>query len=237
MESSSESRSVAVVIGLLLIVGGALLLVAQAYGVDLAFDVGTIGWPIYVIAPGAALLFIGLLLPAGPGIGLSVAGGVVTSVGLLLAYQDSTGHWASWAYAWALVAPTSVGAAMLLWAILHRQAVVAREGLSALAVGLALFLIGFAFFEGVLDVGGQLGLSPLGRQLLPVALIGAGLLLVLTRLWPSRRRRDWGGWQGPPPDAPPPGSARPPAAPVGAPVAPAGPALRSGAAAQPEERE
>ena len=191
MEANSGTRATAVAVGLLLIIGGVILLAVQWYGVTLPLDLGHVGWPLFIIAPGVALLLIGLLLPAGPGVGLSVAGGIVTTVGLLLAYQEMTGHWASWAYAWALVAPTSVGVAMLLWATLHRQGDIARGGLAALSVGLVIFIVGFAFFEGVLDIGGQDGLAPLGRQLLPVALIGAGVLLILTRLWPSPRHPRW----------------------------------------------
>jgi hypothetical protein len=227
MQTNSGSRGAAVVVGLLLIVGGVLLLAVQWYGLTLPFDLGQIGWPVYVIAPGAALLLIGLASPAGAGVGLSVAGGIVTTIGLLLAYQAGTGHWASWAYAWALVAPTSVGASMLLWAILHWQRDIARSGLAAMGVGLAIFIVGFAFFEGVLGIGGQNGLAPLGRQLLPVALIGAGVLLILTRLWPTPRR---GGWDA----APPLHDDRPPAAPAGVPSAPVAPPRHDAEHATPE---
>lgn len=191
METNTGSRGAAVVVGLLLIAVGAIWLAVEWYGLVLPFDLGRIGWPMFIIAPGAVLLVIGLVMPGAPGVGLSVAGGIVTTVGVLLAYQEATGHWASWAYAWALVAPTSVGAAMLIWAVLHRQGDIARSGLATLGVGLAIFIVGFAFFEGLLDVGGQNGLAPLGRQLLPVALIGAGVLLIATRLWPTPRRPGW----------------------------------------------
>ena len=35
---------------------------------------------------------------------------VVTTVGLVLLYQNTTGRWESWAYAWALVGPAASGA-------------------------------------------------------------------------------------------------------------------------------
>ena len=37
------------------------------------------------------------------GLGFAIAGTIVTTIGFLLLYQDSTGHWESWAYAWALL--------------------------------------------------------------------------------------------------------------------------------------
>lgn len=129
---------------------------------------------------------VGLLLIGAGALLLAAAGGIVTTVGLILAYQYSTDHWTSWAYAWALIAPTSVGASMFLWGILHGRGDVVRQGVSALGVGLVLFIVGFAFFEGVLHLGGERGLAPLGRQALPIALIAAGVLVVLTRLWPRR---------------------------------------------------
>lgn len=190
------SRWAAVVLGLLLIVGGGLLLAVQYYGLVLPVDLGSFGWPIWVIAPGVLLLVIGLLTPAEPGAGLAIAGSIVTAVGLLLAYQVSANHYASWAYAWALVAPGAVGAGMILWGVLHLRGGMVRSGVTTLAVGLVLFLIGFAFFEGVLHIGGERGLAPLGRQALPLALIVVGVVLVITRLWP--RRRDWSGsWSRP----------------------------------------
>lgn len=182
------SRASGIFLGLLLIVIGAVLLAVNSFGMELPFDFGRIGWPIFVIAPGLALLIIGLIASGEAGVGLAVAGGIVTTVGLILIYQSSTQHWTSWAYAWALIAPTSVGAAMLLWGLFHRRGSVARQGLSTLGLGLVIFIIGFAFFEGVLNLGGERGLAPLGRQALPVALIGAGVLIVISRLWPRRPR-------------------------------------------------
>ncbi len=207
------SRASTIVGGLLLIGLGAVLMAVNTFGVRLPFEFGQIGWPVFVIAPGAALLIIGLIASGEAGVGLAVAGGIVTTVGLILTYQSATDHWTSWAYAWALIAPTSVGASMLLWGIFHRRATVVRQGISGLGVGLVLFIVGFAFFEGVLGLGGGRGLAPLGRQALPVALIVAGVLIVLSRLWPwSRSVASYAGWEshgwtaqaGPPREGPPP---------------------------------
>jgi len=203
-----------VVGGLLLIGAGVLLLAVNTFNLQLPFDLGRIGWPMFVIAPGVALLIVGLVGSGEASVGLAVAGGIVTTVGLILAYQYSTDHWSSWAYAWALIAPTSVGASMLLWGTFHGSGNVARQGLSGLGVGLVLFIVGFAFFEGVLNLGGTRGLAPLGRQALPVALIGAGVLVIISRLWPrsptaapmfSGWGSGWGTWgpHGHPPNASP----------------------------------
>jgi hypothetical protein len=213
-EEGRGSRRAALVFGGLLIIGGVALLAAQLYGYDLRIDIDRIGWPAFVIVPGLLMLITGLVLSDEPGVGLSIAGGIITTVGLILGYQLLSDHFASWAYAWALVAPTSVGLSMMLWGGLHLRGGMFRSGLVSLGVGLVLFLVLFAFFEGVLNIGRERGLAAYGRQALPFALIVAGALVLLGRLWPSRRRRRWeaawqqgdwqaGGWPaGPPPTAP-----------------------------------
>jgi hypothetical protein len=208
MERDNWSRTSSIVLGLLLIAAGVFFLAAQWYRFELPFDLGQIGWPLYIIAPGVVLLLVGLFLPDAPGSGLTTAGSIVATVGLILAYQASTDHYASWAYAWALVAPGSVGLGMLIWGLLHVRGRMVRDGIGALGVGLVLFIVGFAFFEGVLNIGGDRGLAPLGRQALPVALIVAGVAVIISRLWPRRRRDDW---QRPPDAADP---AMPPSEPV-----------------------
>lgn len=220
------SRGSTLVGGLLLIGVGVVLLAVNTFNLQLPFDLGRIGWPAFVIAPGLALLLVGLVGSGEAGVGLAVAGGIVTTIGSILAYQFATDHWTSWAYAWALIAPTSVGASMLLWGTFHRSGDVARQGLSALGVGIILFIVGFAFFEGVLNLGGNRGLAPLGREALPVALIGAGVLLIISRLLPTPKTTErgyagwgtWGTWgqQGHPPTATAPG-APPQAGPTQAP--------------------
>src|SRR5689334_23372866 len=131
-------RWAAIALGLLLIVGGGLLLAVQYYGFVLPFDLGSFGWPIWIIGPGVVILIIGLLTPAEPGAGLAIAGSIVTVIGLVLAYQTSTDHFSSWAYAWALVAPGAVGVGMILWGLLHLRGGMVRSGITTLGVGLVL---------------------------------------------------------------------------------------------------
>ena len=222
---SGWSRGASIAIGLLLVVGGAILLAVQYLGWALPFDLGQVGWPLWIVIPGAAILFVGLVTPEEPGAGLAIGGSIITTVGLLLAYQSATGHYASWAYAWALVAPGAVGAGMILWGLFHMRGSMIRSGLGVLGVGLVLFLAGFAFFEGVLHIGGERGIAPLGRQALPTALIVAGVVLIITRLWPRRRDE----WRIPPPEPPRSDST------VGAPLVPPDPVLTAGASATQED--
>ena len=90
-------------LGLILLIVGAIALVEQA----IQFDVPDAAWPVAIIVPGITLLVVGLIVRHEAGVGLIVAGSIVTTVGLVLLYQNATGRWESWAYAWALVGPVS----------------------------------------------------------------------------------------------------------------------------------
>jgi hypothetical protein len=139
-----------IILGVILVTTGLLAVAARQAGVDLL----EVGWPAFVIVPGV-LLFVGALFIGGrPGIGLAVPGGIVTVTGLVLAFQNSTGAWETWAYAWALVAPGGVGLGLFLFGLLTGQREVASAGLPVLATGLGLFFAFGFFFEGLLNLSG-----------------------------------------------------------------------------------
>jgi len=173
------------VLGLLLVLAGGAFLVSNLTG----FDLSKYGWPIYVIAPGAALLVFGLLIRSENGLGAAIPGGLLLSTGLLLAFQDATDTYDSWSYAWALVAPGSVGATLLLFGITHGRMDLIDAGLRTAAVGLGLF-IGFGlFFENVVGLGETSHTSAL-RDAMPFLAVAMGVVIVLLNLIPRRARDD-----------------------------------------------
>ena len=87
--------------------------------------------------------------------GMVIGGTVVTTVGLVLLYQNSTGRWESWAYAWALVGPAASGLGLLLWGVRTGDPTEIRNGTWALLGGLGIFVVGFLFFEGVIGISGR----------------------------------------------------------------------------------
>ena len=184
MHGSGTSRG-AFIIGALLIVLGAAALVIRVSNV-------TFGWPAWVILPGLALLVAAFALPEPGGSGLAAAGGTVTAVGTLLAVQDATGAYASWAYAWALVAPGGVGLGLLLYGLLTRRGDLARGGLASLTTGIVLFLVGFLFFEGLLHLDGD-RFAGLSNLTVPIVIMGIGAALLVGAIIPGpwRRRRSW----------------------------------------------
>jgi hypothetical protein len=168
--------------GAVLIALGALLLLSEQLNVDVAHY----GWPAFVIVPGVIMLVIGLAIPSEGGLGLAIPGGIVTTVGGILAFQQATEAWGSWAYMWALVAPGSVGVTLLLYGILHRRFDLVDGGIRTAAVGLGLF-IGFGlFFENIigLDEGHSNTILHAGLPYLAVAM---GVLIVISNVLPSSR--------------------------------------------------
>jgi hypothetical protein len=181
------------VLGGILIVLGLVFFASQQLNVD----IGEWTWPFYVIAPGAGLLALGLTQRKGEG--LAIAGSIVTIVGLVLLYQNTTDHWESWAYAWALVGPGGSGLGMLLYGTRSANAKLARDGFWTLMGGLAMFAVGFVFFEGVIGISGRRW--PLPEWAMPVAIMVIGALVLLRGL--TTRRHHLGEWSGPADDTTP----------------------------------
>jgi hypothetical protein len=166
-------------LGVVLVVVGLFALGIVLFGVDLT----QYGWPLFVIVPGLTLLVVGFL---GGGSGASVPGGIVTMLGLVLAYQSSTGDWASWAFAWALIAPFGVGLGLYLQALRDRDPGLLRQGRTLMFVGLLIFMIGFVFFESILGISGQ-DYGIFGKAALPALLIVIGIILLVRSIQRSRR--------------------------------------------------
>ena len=86
-------------LGVLLMLLGGLFLMVQAVG----FDLGPLAWPFFVIVPGLAVFGAGLAIGDPTGERITPIGAAVTTVGVILLYQNAADHFESWAYAWALV--------------------------------------------------------------------------------------------------------------------------------------
>lgn len=170
----------AVTLGIVLIVVGALLLVDRVAGIDLA----SAGWPLFVIVPGVLLLAWGVSMTGREGVGLAVGGGITLVVGLILAVQNATDSWATWAYAWALVGPGGTGVGLIAFGLTHGDQGLTSNGLRSLGSGLALFVAFGLFFEGVIGLSGTPFLS---TDIGPVVLIAAGVVVLLAGLFRGRR--------------------------------------------------
>ena len=164
-----------VVLAVLLILFGAMWLATQIFP-DLNFTrYFDFDWPWLVIGVGVVLLVIGLLTRQPD---FAVPAFIVGGIGCILAYQNSTGDWGSWSYAWTLI-PGFAGLGTVVAGLLKgnssRQI---GEGLTMILVSAILFVV-FGSFLG--------GLELLGPYW-PLLLILAGLWVLFSGLW--RRRKE-----------------------------------------------
>jgi len=124
------------VLGILLIVVGLLYLTSRFIpGLNLLID---FSWPWSVVAVGVGLLLLGLLIGVPE---MAIPASIVSGIGGILYYQNLTGNWASWAYAWALI-PVFVGIGMILSALLGgRGGRAYLEAAETIGAGLVMFVI------------------------------------------------------------------------------------------------
>ena len=131
-------------------------------------------WPFFILGVGAAF-FIGMVAGGHSFGGLAVPGSVITTVGLILFFQNLFNIWETWAYAWALI-PCFAGTGTILAGIFERNRSAVIGGGWTLFSGLVMFAIFGSF------LGGSVILS----QYWPVLLIALGLVLLFTGILRKR---------------------------------------------------
>lgn len=165
-------------VGVILVALGTLFLAAQF--VDLrpwfGYNFWHYFWPFFVIIPGLAL-FGGMLVGGRSAGGLAIPGTIITTVGLILLYQNVSNHWQSWAYAWALI-PTAVGVGMMISGYWSEQPKQISIGRRMAGISFIVFLAGAVFFEFVLNFSG-FARGVAGAVAGPALLIVLGLYLML----------------------------------------------------------
>jgi len=166
----SRRRRLNLVGGVILVMLGGWFLAAQFVpGMDAWLNI-EFTWPLIIIGVGLFLFVFGLLVGEP---GMAVPACIVTGIGGLLYYQNATGDWASWSYAWTLI-PGFVGIGAILAGLLgDNRSKSVRDGLNLLVISAVLFLI-FGSFLGGLDLLGDYW---------PVLLILLGVWLLIRPLF------------------------------------------------------
>ena len=182
-QPSRGPRRPSMVLGGLLVLIGAILLVGQFVRVD----IGHYGWPFSVIAPGILILFVALTARGAVSEGLAIFGSIVTVSGLILLVQDATDHYESWAYAWTLIFPGAIGLGMILDGVTARRPGNIRSGTRLVGIALVLFLLGAAFFEGIVGISGY-QLDHTAGAVLGALVIALGALMLVLNLISSGRQ-------------------------------------------------
>lgn len=144
-------------------VGLAWTLVGLATTVFFWFYHPLLTWPAILIGLGSMFLLVALLSGVMP---QAIPGVIIGGIGLLLAWQNATGQWASWAYTWALI-PAFVGLGLFISFLRNRT--VRTVGLWMMGWSLVVFLIFGLVFGGNGDY----------LRFWPLALIMIGLMILV----------------------------------------------------------
>jgi len=163
----NRSNAGALVGGAVMIAFGLLALAGQVFrSVDWGFL-----WPFIVIAIGA-VFFVAMFAGGKQTAAFAIPGSIVGGIGLVLLFQNITGHWESMSYFWTLII-MFVGAGIYIMGWYAGDANQRKSGQGVMKVGLILFVIFGAFFEMIF--------SSLSNMLFPILLILLGAYLVVTR--------------------------------------------------------
>jgi hypothetical protein len=133
---------------LVLILIGLWLLAIQVYPPLRSFANGVETWPFSVIGVGVLLAILALITWSP---GLLIPACIVGGIGTILYYQNTTGRWESWAYAWALI-PGFVGTGLVLSGLLQRSRSSISGGVWTIFYSIFMFLL-FGSFLGELGSG------------------------------------------------------------------------------------
>ena len=160
------------------ITGGLILILLGAWFLAIQFipqlkDWAEGSWALSIIGVAAIFLVVSILnnIP-----GLSIPAFIIGGIGGLLYYQNVTGDWDSWAYAWTFI-PGFVGLGLLFFSLQTRDKGTMKAGFILLFISAALFFV----------FGSFLGASDQLIQYWPLLLILAGVLSVLRSLFGNKR--------------------------------------------------
>ncbi len=159
--------------GLVLILLGLAFLVPQLFPQLREWLSPRNAWPLIIVAVGAVMFFVALITwTPGMVVGACVLGGI----GGLLYWQNATGNWASWAYAWTLIPGFAGVGTFLMYAMQGEWGNAFRRGGWSIVISAVLFCVFAAFLGGPNYLGAYW----------PLLLIALGVIMLAQSLWRSR---------------------------------------------------
>jgi hypothetical protein len=186
-KTSTQQYGGLTVLGIALVIVGAGWFGLRALQVDPLKAIADVGWPYFVIIPGVVLLIVSLFPTPPRGVGFAIAGSIVTVVGSVLLYQQTTGHWTSWAYTWALVGPGAAGLGMLVYGLIFGQRDLLAAGARLVAIAAVIFTVAYWYFETVFTTGQ----APVDLgEWWPLVFVGIGLAALVAGMLSRGSRTD-----------------------------------------------
>ena len=156
--------------GMILILIGAWFLAVNLFPELEDFALRYLDWPFWVV--GAGILFLVAAVSSGVP-GLAVPGAVISGIGGILAYQNATNDYESWAYAWTLIVGF-VGIGIFLQNLFEGQTGRGiRQARGPIGTSIVLFLIFSSFFRYIF------GQDPLFGEYWPALLIVLGIYMLI----------------------------------------------------------
>ena len=133
------------------ITGGLIMILIGAWFLAVQFVPGmrswvSGSWPLSIIGVGAIFL-VAAIVSNVPG--LVIPAFIIGGIGSLLFYQEATGDWDSWAFAWSLI-PGFVGLGLLFFSLLAKDKGASRAGFILVFISAILFVF-FGSFLGAPD--------------------------------------------------------------------------------------
>jgi len=167
---TQKRKTGAIAGGVALIAFGLFLLIGQIFKQTFWETM----WPLFPIAIGVVfyiIMFAGKKETAG----FAIPATIITMIGLILFFQNLTGLWETWAYAWALII-VAVGLGIYIMSLYTGKESDRRSGIAVMRVGLILFVV----FGAVMELIFQNFISNnLMQYLFPALMILIGLYLIL----------------------------------------------------------
>jgi len=133
-------------------------------------------WPFFIIGFGG-LFFLGMFTGGRSVSGLAVPGTIISTIGLILLYQNISHRWESWSYAWTVIL-LAVGLGIYIMGLYGGDEAQRNSGKGLMKVGLILFIVFGGFFEMIFSAGSAFGLR---QVIFPAGLILLGLYLIVNR--------------------------------------------------------
>ena len=171
-----DERLALPIVPLAILTLGVVLLLAEL----LISEPINIAWPFLLIVPG--MLVAGGAFASKPtDAANAVRGGALIVLGLVFLYQAATGHWSSWAYAWALLMPAA-GIALAIAGLRDREETLVTSGTGWIVTGTTIFVVLGVMFDHVL-----LETPDASGYFVPVVTTLLGVMVLAFRYLATRR--------------------------------------------------